>query len=201
MKPIALIAVLAAAAACAPKAAETAPVAETPAAEAPATPAPAAVDVLTADGWGPLKIGMTKTQVIAAVGDTRTPDAAAIPDSECTEFKPLRAPDDFWVMLENDKLTRITIGELSSLKTDKGFGLGDTPDAIKAAYGVDAKTTPHKYQDKPAEYITVWTGGPRTEPYVEDDAARGIVYEIDGTGKVGAVHVGGPSIQYVEGCA
>ena len=87
------------------------------------------------------------------------------------------------------------------MKTDKGFGLGDTPDAVKTAYGADAKATPHKYQDKPAEYITWWQGGPRAEPYVEDDAARGIVYEIDGTGKVGAIHAGGPSIQYVEGCA
>jgi hypothetical protein len=61
------------------------------------------------------------------------------------------------------------------------------------------KRRPHKYQDKPAEYITAWAGGPRSEPYVEDEAARGIVYEIDGTGKVGAVHAGGPSIQLVEG--
>jgi hypothetical protein len=36
---------------------------------------------------------------------------------------------------------------------------------------------------------------------VQDEAARGIVYEIDGAGKVGAIHAGGPSIQYVEGCA
>jgi hypothetical protein len=36
---------------------------------------------------------------------------------------------------------------------------------------------------------------------VQDASARGIVYEIDGTGKVGAIHAGGPSIQYVEGCA
>jgi hypothetical protein len=157
------------------------------------------LDVLTADGIGPLKIGMTQAEVIAAVGDTRTPDAADIP-GECREFQPQRAPDGVWVMIEEGKLTRITLSELSTVKTDKGFGLGDKPDAVKAAYP-DAKATPHKYQDKPAEYITWWRGGPRAEAYVQDEAARGIVYEIDGTGKVGAIHAGGPSIQYVEGCA
>jgi hypothetical protein len=144
---------------------------------------------------------MTKDEVIAAAGDTRTPDAAGIPGGECIEFQPQRAPDGLWVMIEAGKLTRITVGEMSTLKTDQGLGLGDTAGAVKTAYGADAKASPHKYQDAPAEYITWWKGGPRSEPYVQDETARGIVYEIDGAGKVGAIHAGGPSIQYVEGCA
>ena len=203
MKRIAVIAALAFAA-CSPSSNEPAPATPagpTPAAETPA-PSPAITfDVLTPDGIGPLTIGMTKDEVIPAAGDTRTPDAAGIPGSECGEFQPQRAPDGLWVMIETGKLTRITIGEMSTLKTDKGLGLGDAADAVKTAYGAEAKTTPHKYQDAPAEYITWWKGGPRSEPYVQDAAARGIVYEIHGTGKEGAIHAGGPSIQYVEGCA
>jgi hypothetical protein len=201
MKRFAMIAALAFAA-CSPASNEPAPAAVTEPAPATETPAPSAAsfDALTADGIGPLKIGMTKEEIIAAVGDTRTPNAAGIP-GECIEFQPQRAPDGLWVMIEAGKLTRITIGELSAVKTDKGLGLGEPADAIKTAYGAEAKATPHKYQDAPAEYITWWKGGPRSEPYVQDEAARGIVYEIDGTGKVGAIHAGGPSIQYVEGCA
>jgi hypothetical protein len=172
---------------------------EIPVAETTPPPAPVASETLTAEGWGPLKIGMTKDEVVAAVGDTRTPDAAGIPGSECMEFQPQRAPDGLWVMLEANKVTRITVGDMSTVKTDKGLGIGDTPDAVKAAYP-DAKSSPHKYQDAPAAYITWWTT-PRTEQYVQDETARGIVFEIDGTGKVGAIHAGGPSIQYVEGCA
>ena len=175
-----------------------------PTAEAPPpvveTPAAATSAALTAEGWGPHTIGMTTAEVVTAVGDKRDPDAAGIP-GECVEYQPKNAPENLWVMIEAGKLTRITIADMSKLKTDKGLGLGDTAEAVKTAYGTAAVATPHKYQDKPAEYITVWTGGPRTEPYVQDEAARGLVYEIDGTGKVGAIHAGGPSIQYVEGCA
>jgi len=186
-------------AACSPKA-------ETPAAsDAASTEAPAAAassDALTPTGWGALKIGMTKDEVIAAVGENSVPGGVGGPDEDaCTEFHPARAPEGLFVMIEEGKLSRITIIEPSKLKTADGFGLGDDPAAIKTFYGARATTTPHKYQDKPAEYVTVWDGALRTDPYVQDPTARGLVYEIDGTGKVGAIHAGGPSIQYVEGCA
>lgn len=203
MKRIALIATALAFGACSP-AAEPPPV---PAPEVPAaettTPAPAmTLDVLTADGIGPLTIGMTLDEVTAALGPDANPDAVGGPDPEsCDEFRPERAPEGVLVMIQEGKLTRISLVELSTVKTDKGLGIGETADAVKTAYGDQAKATPHKYQDAPAEYIAWWKGGPRTEPYVEDETARGIVYEIDGTGKVGAIHAGGPSIQYVEGCA
>ena len=44
--------------------------------------------------------------------------------------------------------------------------------------------------------------GPATAgAWVEDAAARGVRYEINGEGKVQIVHVGGPAIQLVEGCS
>lgn len=183
----------------------------TPAAEKPAepaapvaeTPAPApALAALTPAGWSDIKIGLTKAEVIAALGPDANPDAVGGPDPEsCEEFHPKNAPDGLFVMIEEGKVARVSLTDLSPVKTDKGLGLGDTADAVKAAYGADAVATPHKYQDKPAEYITVWEGGPRKEPYVQDEAARGLVYEVDGAGKVGMIHAGGPAIQYVEGCA
>jgi hypothetical protein len=188
--------------ACTPAAeTPTAPEASTPAATPEATPPAASADALTPTGWSTLKIGMTKAEVVAAVGDKSDPDSSGGPQPElCDEFHPARAPDGLFVMLEEGKLSRITITELSKLKTGDGFGVGDDPAAIKTFYGSRARATPHKYQDKPAEYVTVWDGAAHSEPYVKDETARGFVYEVDGTGKVGAVHAGGPSIQYVEGC-
>jgi hypothetical protein len=179
-----------------------------PAAEAPAAPAEAqsatsgeasvlSGDVTTA-GWAALRIGMTKAEVVAAAGDREDPNSSGGPQPElCDEFHPSRAPDGLYVMLENGKLSRITLAELSTQKTSDGFGIGDDPAAIKAFYGARATASPHQYQDKPAEYITVWQTPPARD---FDPAARGFVYEVDSTGKVGAIHAGGASIQYVEGC-
>jgi hypothetical protein len=167
----------------------------------PPAPAPSS-NTITSQGWGPLKIGMTLAEVTAAAGPDSDPDSVGGADPEsCDQFRPANAPEGVLVMMEQGKLTRISLVEMSDIDTDRGFGIGDTAASVKAAYGANATVTPHKYQDAPAEYITVWDGGPRSEPYVQDEAARGVVYEIDGTGNVGAIHAGGPSIQLVEGCS
>ncbi|MEZ6029187.1 MAG: hypothetical protein R3C46_05505 [Hyphomonadaceae bacterium] len=193
-------------AACTPGADE--PLDETPGTpEAAETPPPATqqadASALTPEGWGDLKIGMSRADVEAIVGPTATPDAMPASDdiNACDDYQPQRAPLGLFVMLEDNILTRITLAELNDVKTADGFGLGDPADKVKAFYGARAVVTPHKYMDHPAEYITVWSGGPRSESYVEEPDARGLVYEIDGSGNVGAIHAGGPSIQYVEGCA
>ena len=59
---------------------------------------------------------------------------------------------------------------------------------------------PHKYEPAPAGYITVWSRGGGSG-YVEDPDARGLVFEVGQDGAVKAIRAGGPSIQYVEGCA
>ena len=176
--------------------------------EAPAGPsapaAPVDANALTAQGFGPLRIGMSKAEVEAAMGPDSNPGAVggAEPDV-CDQWRPERAPDGLLVMIQDGVLTRISVAEPATLKTDRGFGVGDTAAAIKAAYGADAMSQPHKYSAIPAEDIFVWaSGGPATpDAYVQDASARGVRYEIDGEGRVGIVHVGGPSIQLVEGCS
>jgi hypothetical protein len=152
--------------------------------------APADGTALTPDGLGALRIGMTRAQVVAAMGDAEKPD----PDPEaCEQFHPARAPAGVLVMVEDGKLTRISLIE-GTVRTDAGLGIGASAAQVKAAYGAKARSTRHHYIDPPAEYITVWTkgtGGP---------GSLGTVYEVGDDGKVFAIHAGGPSIQYVEGC-
>ena len=183
-----------------------APESETPAAEAPAAPATPAADAnaLTAAGFGPLRIGMTKAEVEAALGPDSDPAAVGGAEPEvCDQWRPERAPDGLLVMIQDGVLTRISVAAPSTLKTDRGFGVGDSAAAIKAAYGDQAVSEPHKYSPAPAEDIFIWTsGGPATPgAWVQDPAARGVRYEINGEGRVGLIHVGGPAIQLVEGCA
>lgn len=125
---------------------------------------------------------------LTAAGDTRSPDAAGIPGSDCVEFQPKNVPENLWVMRQAGKPSRMTIADMSIRKTDKGPGLGDTAEAVKGACGAAAAAIPHTYQDAPADYITVWEGGPRAGSHAEGGAARGIVYAIDATGKVGTMH-------------
>lgn len=168
---------------------------------APAPASPPAADALTAQGFGPLRIGMTRAEVEAALGPDSNPEAVGGPDpASCDIFHPARAPQGMMVMVEDGVLTSIWLRNGSTLKTDRGFGVGDTATAIKAAYGPLAYVSPHKYAEAPAEYITTWSVG-GAAGYVQNPAARGIAYHIGTEGRAEYVAAGGPSIQYVEGCA
>lgn len=176
--------------------------ADAPPVEAPAAEAPASSNALTAQGWGPLRIGMTRDEITAALGPDANPEAVGGPEPEaCDQFRPERAPEGMLLMLEQGVLTRISLIRGANLVTDRGFGLGTPAAEVKAAYGEAAQVTPHKYAEAPAEYITAWADGPSSEPYRQDADVRGIVYEVGADGNVGMIHAGGPSIQYVEGCA
>lgn len=201
MLRIAPIALVIALAACSQETQVTTPAPTQP---PPAATAPVDASALTATGWGPLRIGMTRAEVEAALGPDANPNAVGGADPQaCDQFRPQRAPENMLLMLEQGVLTRISLTRTSTLKTDRGFGIGDTAAAIKTAYGASALVEPHKYQSAPAEYITVWTtGGPTAaQAYVQDPNARGIRYEIGDQGTVTAVHAGAPAIQLVEGCS
>ena len=172
-------------------------------APAPSAPiaAPAAADTLTADGLGPARIGMSKADLIAVWGDDANPGAVGGAEPEaCDIFHPARAPKGVSVMIQNGRLTRITLARDAGVKIGRGFGLGDTALAIKQAYGGAVFSQPHKYQDAPAEDLFAWARGGSTA-YVADPSARGVRYEIGADGKVGMIHAGDPSIQLVEGCS
>ncbi|MBA3576343.1 MAG: hypothetical protein H0W39_01835 [Sphingomonas sp.] len=156
---------------------------------------------LTAEGWGPLKIGMTLAEIIEKMGPDSDPEAVGGPDPEsCDQFRPARAPEGMLVMVEDGRLTSISLIRQAKVKTDRGLGLGATAADVRATYG-KLEVTPHKYVEAPAEYLTAWAkgGGPTDAP--APPGSRGIQYEVNASGNVGAIHAGGPSILYVEGCA
>ncbi|MES2861922.1 MAG: hypothetical protein V4701_10640 [Pseudomonadota bacterium] len=178
---------------------ETAPA---PAPETPATPVtPAADNILTSEGLGAVRIGMTAAEVTAAWGETATPNAVGGPEpATCSEYHPARAPQGVNVMIQNGALTRISLIRDATIKTDRGFGLGDTGAAVKAAYGGAIIAQPDKYAPAPAEDLFAWSRGGSTQ-YVQDPTARGIRYQVNGEGVISIIHAGDPSIQLVEGCS
>ena len=156
---------------------------------------------LTAEGWETLRIGMTRAEVTAAVGGKADPEAMGGPEPElCEQYQPADTPEGLYVMIEEDRLVRITLGGDTEVRTAEGITVGDSADQVRAAYGDSLRATPHTYVDPPGEYLTVWTTGDVDENGTSDDDARGIRYEVGEDGIVQLIHAGGPAIQYVEGC-
>lgn len=152
-------------------------------------------DLLTADGWRDLRIGMTREEVVAALGEDANPAAVGGPDPEqCDQFRPERAPTGMLVMIQQGMLTRISLSDPAQVETEGGISVGDSASSVRSHFADRITATPHKYWPAPAEYLTAWT----TAPPAPD--ARGIVYEVNTDGRVVHIHAGGESIQYVEGC-
>lgn len=148
---------------------------------------------LTPDGYGPLRIGMTKAQVTRLMGPDAQPRAVGGPDpAVCDEYRPRRAPDGMVVMLEKGRLSRISLHR-GAVATDRGIRIGDAVARVRSAYrGQRLADGPHTYVDPPARYLT-WTRAGH-------GATRGIRYEIDDRRRVSAIHADGAAIRYVEGC-
>ncbi len=164
------------------------------------TAAPAS-QVLSASGYGPLRIGMSLADVVTALGPDSDPEAVGGPEPEqCDQFRPARAPEGLLVMIEAGRLTRISLAGESSIVTDKGLGVGATAAEVRTAYGPGIVAGPHKYQDPPAEYLDAWASGAPAAGAMAGENARGIRYEVGDEGRVTLIHAGGPSIEYVEGC-
>lgn len=161
---------------------------------APLLLAAAAPARLTPDGWGALRLGMTRAQVTKVLGPDAQPRATGGPGpAQCDEYRPRRAPAGMIVMLENGRVSRITLRRTRVLGTDRGIRIGDPVQRVRTAYR-DQKLvdTPHTYVEPPARYLTWMRPG--------GGAARGIRYEIDAQSRVSAIHAGGNAIRYVEGC-
>jgi hypothetical protein len=146
---------------------------------------------------------MTRAEVVKALGEDDDPEAVGGPDpASCDEFRPARAPEGMLVMIEEGRLTRISLIDGAKVKTDRGLGLGATAAAVRAAYGPALQAEPHKYEEAPAQYLSAWAKDPpKDERSPAPATARGIVYAVGAKGVVQSISAGGPSILYVEGCA
>lgn len=155
------------------------------AAGAPALPTP-----LTPEGWGDLKIGMSEADAARRFKLKIPSSDDGISSEACRELTFPKGGPDLVVMAEEGRVTRISAYGDSTARTDRGFGVGSQEADIRKAYGPALKVEPHSYDDLPAHYLTAWTA----------PGKRGVRYETDQKGRVTTVHVGGPSIRYIEGC-
>lgn len=146
--------------------------------------------VLTVDGLGSVRIGMTIKQAEQALGGKLVGEALES-DDICVEKESKAGPREVYYMFEDKKLARISIGSGSSVRTPRGIGVGATAQQVRRAYGARLKVEPHYYAGLPAEYLTFWTV----------PGKRGVRFETDSRRRVDIIHAGTAAIQFVEGCA
>jgi hypothetical protein len=144
---------------------------------------------LTPDGWGPVRIGMSRAEVEAAMG-TKLQGQPIEDEYSCIDLAPVGEDRGIYFMFEAYKLSRITIAEPSRISTPRGIGIGASADDVRRAYGRGLQAEAHLYLELPAEYLTYWVTPDR----------RGVRFETDDKRNVQLIHAGGTSIQYVEGC-
>lgn len=148
--------------------------------------------VLTVDGYGDMRIGMTLAEARQASGLPLDAPGIENEPGGCNEQPyPTPSGDELWLMFEGDRLTRITANENATrTRTRENVGVGSTDADVRAAYRTVVEQGAH-YDDPPAHNLIAWT--------VPDQS--GLLFEVNDQGVVTAVHAGGPSILYMEGCA
>lgn len=143
---------------------------------------------LTPEGLGPVRIGMSRAEVTRIVG---APLEGEELTEGCIEMQPTRGWRGIYFMLEEGRLTRISLsGRESGIATPRGIAVGASEAEVRRAYGRGLQGEEHTYQDAPARYFTYWTVPGR----------RGVRFETNAQRRVEIIHAGEPSIQYVEGC-
>jgi hypothetical protein len=152
--------------------------------------APAAEPPLTPDGWGELRIGMSEAEAVRKFRLIVPSADDGVSSEACRELTFPEGGPGLVAMAEKGRITRISLFRDGAIRTDRGFGVGSREADIRKAYGRSLRVETHAYDEEPAHYLTAWTVPRR----------RGVRFETDQKGVVTTVHVGGPSIQYIEGC-
>lgn len=139
------------------------------------------------DGVGPLRVGMTANEALAAAGaggkDTN-------PDTACHFLDVAKMPKRLYVMVESGVVTRIDVRD-TSVATAEGARLLSPQDSVLALYAGRVQVQPHKYT-RGWSYLVVTPPG---------DSLHRLVFEADGS-RVTSFRVGRePSVEYVEGCS
>jgi hypothetical protein len=145
-------------------------------------------NVLTPQGYGPFRVGMSWAQARRAVPGLRYGDRLD-EGNTCHEASTARMPG-VYAMFENNRLVRVSLSSPSRVATARGIRVGATAAQVRAAYRGQYRDEPHHYVGPEGRYFTVWTVRNRS----------GIRFETDEHHRVRAIHGGGSAIEYVEGC-
>jgi hypothetical protein len=147
----------------------------------------AQVWVVRFDGTGPVKIGMSLSELNAALHEK-----FLMPQDEdqraCFYVNHAKHPGVAF-MIQEGHVTRVDV-DGPGVSTAEGIKIGDSESRAKQVYGNKLKVEPHHYTAPEGHYLTLLSGNER----------YGIRFETD-EGKIVRFYAGQrQAITYVEGC-
>jgi hypothetical protein len=147
--------------------------------------------MLTPSGLGPVRIGMTVEEAARALRRDHIEPPPEGFDEACWEVPIGGDRPGVYIMIQNGRVTSISISKDGQVATEAGIRIGDPEAAVKRAYRGKLKIEGHAYNTPPAHYLTAFTA----------DHRRGIKYSTDEMGRVEQIDAGlSRSIAYIEGC-
>jgi hypothetical protein len=149
-------------------------------------------DACAANGWivrddsiGPVKIGMTRSQLSAVLREKLVEEESG---NDSCFFVHTHGHDHVSFMIIDNRVVRIDVNA-PGYKTLVGIQVGDSEAYALRVYGSRMKVTSHQYVDT-GHYLTVRSS----------DGRHGVRFETD-DGKINMFYAGTyEAIQYVEGC-
>lgn len=140
------------------------------------------------DGFGPVRIGMTRVQAERAAGMALSDDRA-LSSAYCYYIDFTRGYQGVIFMVTEGRISRVDV-LAPGYATVSGARIGDTEARLTVLYGERAKFTPHKYLGAAGNYVTVSSGDGRHAVQFETQHGRVFRYRA---GKF-------PEVGLVEGC-
>lgn len=144
--------------------------------------------VVTHDGFGPVKVGMTLPQASKALG-VRVTRGDDYEGDGCYYASPESGFKGVAFMMSGQRIVRIDVTG-GRYATDRGARVGDGEARIKRLYRGEYKVSRHKYLEE-GRYIEVEAKGGRYLMIFETDGRRVTSYRVGKPEQVG----------YVEGCS
>jgi hypothetical protein len=144
---------------------------------------------LDAEGYGPVKTGMSVAQASEALGDDLKPEQSQNEDEAyCHYVYPDGISEGVGYMVEGDIITRVDVYRGDYL-TDTGIKVGDSEEMVQKVYKGKITETAHPYLGEEGKYLIVSTiKGHR----IIFETNRGVITSFR-TGKL-------PAVAYIEGC-
>lgn len=149
---------------------------------------------ISADGYGPIRFGMTIERAEALLGTRLVQDDYNDGD-ECRYFTPLSGHPGVAFMASMRKIVRVDVNLPADSKalapiTDRGAKIGDSEARVLSLYKGHIKVGPHFYTGPEGHYMRVYSASGKVR----------LIFETDGH-KVQSYRSGRePAIEYVEGC-